>query len=431
MAFVVAEPCIGTKDRACVEVCPVECFYEGQDQLYIHPEECIDCAACEPVCPVNAIFPEANVPEQWKHYIQKNVDFTKGTANPPKALTKAMRGDQDNFAHTFTVEDKTIQLPPPPPGYPPPGAKVEVPKAEAPKAEPAPAQVATAVEEKAAPAPQVEPTIPSGDGGPSASATEVKPATPAPKAEAPAAKGEKAAPAAPKAAPKPAAPPMAPKAEPAAVDVESYEKAKDILLDLVEMLSGAKELDLAFIIEAEKLAKTLKAEITKVVGKETFGTVEVEKKGMLLRQKYDLAKAILERVDAAGYLVQLRRKKRMMWEYVGGGLITGGVAALCQVLAVRSALESTFLPNMPSSLQELLKTPAVILDILKAPFTPEGLAPFLGFSTLAGLMGLFALYAVYKVFVTAKEIAALKDVLKEKRIDPKSRLHISGSAATV
>jgi len=49
MTFVVAEPCIGVKDRACVDVCPVTCFYEGADQLYIHPEECIDCDACEPV----------------------------------------------------------------------------------------------------------------------------------------------------------------------------------------------------------------------------------------------------------------------------------------------------------------------------------------------------------------------------------------------
>jgi NAD-dependent dihydropyrimidine dehydrogenase PreA subunit len=74
MTYIVAEPCIGTKDKACVEACPVDCIH-GQDsdeQLYIDPDECIDCGACEPVCPVEAIFPEETLPEKWKDYIQKN-----------------------------------------------------------------------------------------------------------------------------------------------------------------------------------------------------------------------------------------------------------------------------------------------------------------------------------------------------------------------
>ena len=62
MPYVITEACIGTKDRACVDVCPVDCIYEGPDQLYIHPDECIDCGACEPECPVTAIFPEEDVP---------------------------------------------------------------------------------------------------------------------------------------------------------------------------------------------------------------------------------------------------------------------------------------------------------------------------------------------------------------------------------
>ncbi len=59
MAYVVAEPCIKCKYTDCVEVCPVNCFYEGANFLVIKPEECIDCGACEPVCPTKAIFPEA------------------------------------------------------------------------------------------------------------------------------------------------------------------------------------------------------------------------------------------------------------------------------------------------------------------------------------------------------------------------------------
>ena len=64
MPYVITEACVGTKDKACVDVCPVDCIYEGEQQLYIHPDECIDCGACEPECPVTAIFPEEDVPGQ-------------------------------------------------------------------------------------------------------------------------------------------------------------------------------------------------------------------------------------------------------------------------------------------------------------------------------------------------------------------------------
>jgi ferredoxin len=57
-----------------VVVCPVDCFYEGPQLLYIHPDECIDCEACVPECPVEAIFHEDNVPDEWKNYIQMNKD---------------------------------------------------------------------------------------------------------------------------------------------------------------------------------------------------------------------------------------------------------------------------------------------------------------------------------------------------------------------
>ncbi|EMI56099.1 MULTISPECIES: ferredoxin family protein [Rhodopirellula] len=69
---VVAEPCVGCKYTDCVVVCPVECFYEGEKMLYIHPEECIDCEACVPECPVEAIFHEDNLPEEWQKYIEIN-----------------------------------------------------------------------------------------------------------------------------------------------------------------------------------------------------------------------------------------------------------------------------------------------------------------------------------------------------------------------
>ena len=79
MTYIIAEPCVDLKDQSCIDVCPVDCIYgvdEGNDrQLYINPDECIDCAACEPVCPVNAIFAEEDVPTKWEGWIKVNYEY--------------------------------------------------------------------------------------------------------------------------------------------------------------------------------------------------------------------------------------------------------------------------------------------------------------------------------------------------------------------
>ncbi len=78
MTYVITETCIGTQDKSCVDVCPVDCihFDEGVDRmLYINPEECIDCGACEPACPVKAIFPEDAVPEDQEPYTLINAKW--------------------------------------------------------------------------------------------------------------------------------------------------------------------------------------------------------------------------------------------------------------------------------------------------------------------------------------------------------------------
>lgn len=72
MPYVVTEPCIGVKDKSCMQVCPVDCIYETADQVVINPDECIDCGLCEPECPVTAIFVDTDVPPQWKEFIEKN-----------------------------------------------------------------------------------------------------------------------------------------------------------------------------------------------------------------------------------------------------------------------------------------------------------------------------------------------------------------------
>ncbi|MGB9180245.1 MAG: ferredoxin family protein [Pyrinomonadaceae bacterium] len=74
MTYVVAEPCVNCRYTDCALVCPVDAFHLDDTMLVINPETCIDCDACVPECPVEAIFPEDKVPEEWAHYTQINAD---------------------------------------------------------------------------------------------------------------------------------------------------------------------------------------------------------------------------------------------------------------------------------------------------------------------------------------------------------------------
>lgn len=86
MPYVIAEPCIGVKDTACVDACPCDVIHPRKDepgyaeanQLYIHPVDCIDCGACVPVCPVSAIYPADGLPEKWTHYAKINANWYEG-----------------------------------------------------------------------------------------------------------------------------------------------------------------------------------------------------------------------------------------------------------------------------------------------------------------------------------------------------------------
>ena len=75
MTYVIAKPCVDVKDRACVDECPVDCIYEGERSLYIQPDECVDCGACEPVCPVEAIYYEDDLPPELAPYLADNAAF--------------------------------------------------------------------------------------------------------------------------------------------------------------------------------------------------------------------------------------------------------------------------------------------------------------------------------------------------------------------
>ena len=113
MTYVIAEPCIGVKDRACVDECPVDCIYEGENQLWIHPEECVDCDACLPACPVDAIFPPTLAPRADFTPLQRVVRETRASgrsryesrctaeeparSSPPPRVTKHLAADLDSL----------------------------------------------------------------------------------------------------------------------------------------------------------------------------------------------------------------------------------------------------------------------------------------------------------------------------------------------
>jgi ferredoxin len=101
LTYIIAEPCIDVKDRSCVDVCPVDCIHESDRILVIDPEECIDCGACEPECPVEAIFPEDALPDKWQPFVKINYAYPDGLERVSELVTAQIE-----------------QSPPPPiPGY--------------------------------------------------------------------------------------------------------------------------------------------------------------------------------------------------------------------------------------------------------------------------------------------------------------------------
>jgi NAD-dependent dihydropyrimidine dehydrogenase PreA subunit len=78
MTYIIGEPCIDIMDKSCIDVCPVDCIHIGERMLVIDVEECIDCGACEPECPVEAIFPEDALPEKWQPFVRINQAFNEG-----------------------------------------------------------------------------------------------------------------------------------------------------------------------------------------------------------------------------------------------------------------------------------------------------------------------------------------------------------------
>jgi len=105
MTFVVTDACIKCKYTDCVEVCPVDCFYEGENMLIINPDECIDCGVCEPECPAEAIHPEADGLLQWvelaRQYVPAWPNLTR--KKPPAPEAEAHKGEQGKFDKFFSA----------------------------------------------------------------------------------------------------------------------------------------------------------------------------------------------------------------------------------------------------------------------------------------------------------------------------------------
>ena len=82
MPYVIGAPCVDVRDRSCMEQCPVDCIYEGERMLYIHPDECIDCGACEPACPTEAIRHASALPPEWSAFEPASRDFFVTLGSP-------------------------------------------------------------------------------------------------------------------------------------------------------------------------------------------------------------------------------------------------------------------------------------------------------------------------------------------------------------
>lgn len=359
MTYVVADPCLSTIDRACVEVCPVACFYEGGDQLIIHPAECVDCDACRPACPVAAIFPEAEVPEKWRHFTAKNADFIKKTPNLVRAKTKAEV--EEAHLDTFAVCREAV---------------------------------AGAAAAAAAPAP-----TPSGV----VAAVEAKPE---PVAAAP-------APAAPKAAveTKPAVAPPAKKPEPAKpagpteLNPALYRRGLDLIREVVA-LQEVGRLTPEKIQAAEQMAKELRAELAKGMGKENYILADLEKKSITFRQGEELARALLRAIEGTEFERAFQTGRRKLMEYVGGLAVLGVITAFIGWMTARIVLAK------PLSLG-LTLTPEVLVAAI---LDPEALPLFAAFSTLGGILSLFCLGAAITAWRAAMSLVNVWRAREQKRL---------------
>jgi len=350
MAYVVAEPCLSTIDRACVEVCPVACFYEGGDQLIIHPAECVDCDACRPACPVAAIFPEAEVPEQWRHFIAKNADFIKKTPNLVRAKTKAEV--EEAHLDTFTVCREAVATAAAAPAPAAPKAAVETPVPSKVEAKPA----------AAPPAKKPEPPVPS----------KVEAAKPA---------------------------------GPTQLNPALYRRGLDLMREVVALQEEGR-LPPVKVRAAEQMAKELRAELAKGMGKENYVLADLEKKSITFRQGEELARALLRAIEGTEFDRAFQIGRRKLTEYVGGLVVLGVITAFIGWMTARIVLAKPLSLGLPITPEVLV---AAILD-------PEALPLFAAFSALGGILSLFCLGAAIMAWRAGMSLMDVWRAREQKRL---------------
>jgi len=118
MPYIITDPCIGTKDTACVDVCPVDCIHPRKDEpefervtmLYIHPEECIDCGACVPACPVAAIYDSPDsTPASQKDLIEANYIYRNGDEEAMARAEAIVRAHIEAHPDLMAIDPKERQ----------------------------------------------------------------------------------------------------------------------------------------------------------------------------------------------------------------------------------------------------------------------------------------------------------------------------------
>jgi len=105
MTYVITLPCVDVKDKACIEECPVDCIYEGDRMMYIQPDECVDCGACEPVCPTEAIYYEDDVPADMDKFKGLNADFFNILGSPGGAAKTGKSSNDPEFVVALPAQE--------------------------------------------------------------------------------------------------------------------------------------------------------------------------------------------------------------------------------------------------------------------------------------------------------------------------------------
>jgi hypothetical protein len=193
------------------------------------------------------------------------------------------------------------------------------------------------------------------------------------------------------------------------MDPGEYRQLQALLYQMVEMLGGSRPFDIAVFSEAEEAGRRLKREVAVEFGKDVYVVSELEKKGMTLRQKHDLAQGLLQAVGRAQFIPRYRGKRQRFMQLAAGGAVTGLISVVSGLLSLRTIRIDTVLTDPKPSLGELLG------GFLNA----ESFIPFLGFQTIAGLMGIFTLYAIYQCWQVSKQLHELKRTMQTKHIDPR------------